>query len=172
MSSSRLFGSAVSAVLVAVSAVSATGCGVIMHGSRQDIMVQSSPAGAKLETNPVSGSYTTPTTLNLERKNSYTLTFTSAGYTPATFNIQNKLGVGTVIADVLLTGLVGVVVDGITGAWYALSPESATVTLTKATDGPGPDTIHVEIAGSATSGEVGIKTDAPGVTVRVEKKSK
>jgi len=47
-----------------------TGCGAILHGSRQNIDVQSSPSGATVETAPSTGTYTTPTNLNLERKNS------------------------------------------------------------------------------------------------------
>src|SRR5438094_5750879 len=124
-----------------------SGRGAIMHGTRQNIDVQSSPSGAHLETNPASGTYTTPTTLNLERKYSYVLTFTSPGYNPATFNLHSSIGTGTVIADVLL-GLVGVLVDGLTGAWYGLSPDAANVTLTASGDSPGMQAIHINIHSS------------------------
>jgi hypothetical protein len=103
------------AVSIAV-ALLVTGCGAILHGPRQNIDVQTSPAGAKVETSPPTGTFTTPATLDLERKNSYVLTFTSPGYNPATFNLHNNIGTGTVIADVLLTGLVGVIVDAATGS--------------------------------------------------------
>jgi hypothetical protein len=63
-------------------AASLTGCGAIMHGNRQDITVQSTPSGAKVETSPVSGIYSTPATLTLERKNSYVLTFTKEAIRP------------------------------------------------------------------------------------------
>ena len=146
-----------------------SGCGAILHGSRQNIDVQSSPSGAHLETNPVSGSYTTPTTLNLERKYSYVLTFTSPGYNPATFNLHSSVGTGTVIADVLLTGLIGVLVDALTGSWYGLSPESANVTLTPSGDSSGREPIHIQIRGVQDQGKVEIRSDAPGVSVRVER---
>lgn len=148
-----------------------TGCGAILHGTRQNIDVQSSPAGAKVETTPATGTYTTPTTLNLERKNSYVLTFTSPGYNPATYDLHNGVGTGTVIADVLLTGLVGVLVDGLTGAWYGLNPESANVTLTRATPGgSGPEEIHIQLREADGKGRVEMKSDAPGVAVRVDVK--
>lgn len=146
-----------------------SGCGTIMHGANQNIDVQSSPAGAKVETSPGTGTYTTPTTLNLARKNSYVLNFSSPGYTPATFNIHNSVGTGTVIADVLLTGLVGVVVDGITGSWYGLSPEAATVTMTRMGAGTGPNEIKVYVARSDNGDGITIKTDAPDVEVSVQK---
>ncbi|HEY2377371.1 MAG TPA: hypothetical protein VGH98_15445 [Gemmatimonadaceae bacterium] len=148
-----------------------TGCGAILHGARQNIEVQSSPAGARVETAPATGTFTTPTTLNLERKNSYVLTFTSPGYNPATFNLHNGIGTGTVIADVLLTGLIGVLVDGMTGSWYGLEPESANVTLTRATTGgSGPEEIHIQLREADGKGKVELKSDAPGVSVRVERK--
>jgi hypothetical protein len=156
---------------VAILASMLTGCGAIMHGARQDIDVQSSPAGAKVETSPASGTYTTPTRLSLERKNSYVLNFTSPGYTPATFNIHNGIGTGTVIADVLLTGLVGVVVDGLTGSWYGLSPENAVVTLTR----PGgsendADAIHVSVGISTSRQSISLSSSSSDVRVTVTKR--
>ena len=157
----------------AVSASSAlllVGCGAILHGTRQNIDVQSSPTGAKVETSPATGTFTTPTTLDLERKNSYVLTFTSPGYTPATFNLHNNIGTGTVIADVLLTGLIGVIVDGATGAWYGLEPETVNVTLTRASDGgSGPEEIHIQLREVDGKGRLELKSDAPQVSVSVRR---
>jgi hypothetical protein len=141
-----------------------SGCGTIMHGTRQNIDVQSSPTGAKVETSPATAVFTTPATLNLERKNSYVLTFTSAGYAPASVNIHNNIGTGTIIADVLL-GLVGVLVDGITGAWYGLEPESVNVTLARLS-GTGPETIHIQV-GVSDGGGLKVSSDAPNVRVEV-----
>jgi len=156
------------AVAVAVlAAFLSSGCGAILHGSRQNIDVQSSPSGAHLETSPATGTYATPTTLNLERKFSYVLTFTSPGHDPATANLHSSVGTGTVIADVLLTGLIGVLVDGLTGAWYGLSPETVNVTLTPSDDASGGTPIHIQIRGSHDSQKVEIQSDAPGVTVHV-----
>lgn len=160
-------------VTAVVATVLLSGCGAILHGPRQDIVVQTSPSGAKVETSPATGTYNTPATLNLERKNNYTLTFTSPGYNPATFYIHNGIGPGTVVMDVLLTGLIGVAVDGLTGSWYGLEPENASVTLTKATTGgSGPDEIHIELRRSEHGLSVSLKSDtsAPAVSVRVERR--
>ena len=148
-----------------------SGCGAILHGPRQNIVVQTSPGGAKLETSPPTGTYTTPATLNLERKNAYVLTFTAPGYNPATFNLSNGIGTGTLIADVLLTGVIGVVVDAVTGSWYGLEPETANVTLTRATTGgSGPEEIHILLRQSKDKGHVDVKSDAAGVSVSVRRK--
>src|SRR2546425_12829976 len=88
------------------------GCGLIVGGgSRQTVQVQASPAGAKITTAPPTGDYTAPTSLNLERKTSYVLNFSKEGYSPATFQLESHVRGGIVIADVLLTGLVGVIID-------------------------------------------------------------
>ena len=140
-----------------------------MHGSRQDILVQSSAPGATVQTSPVSMSVATPGTLSLERKNNYVLTFSAPGYTPATVNIQNSIGVGTVIADVLL-GLVGVAVDGLTGSWYGLNPESANATLVKQVGRLGPNEIHITLGHVTSAGQLSPLADAPGVVVDVMRK--
>ncbi len=140
-----------------------------MHGSRQDIPVESSVPGATVQTSPASSSVATPGTLNLERKNNYVLTFSAPGYTPATVSIQNSIGVGTIIADVLLTGLVGVVVDGLTGSWYGLNPENARATLVKQVGAIGPDEIHIHLGRMTPGGKMTPHADAPGVAVEVTK---
>jgi hypothetical protein len=159
--------------LIRVTLVLATGllcgCGAILHGTRQDIDVQSSPAGAKVETAPPSGMFTTPARLSLERKNSYVLTFTSAGYSSATVNINRDIGLATVVSDVLLTGLLGVAIDWVTGAWFGLSPEYATVTLTRTASGPGPDVVRVHVGRSRDGRGIDIISDAPGVQVKVNR---
>ena len=154
-------------VAVASSAFLLTGCGAILHGSRQDIAVQSSVPGTTVQTSPTSMSTAAPGTLNLERKNNYVLTFSAPGYQSANVAVTNSIGVGTVIADVLLTGLVGVVVDGLTGSWYGLNPETASATLVKQVGTIGPDEIHIRLGRVTPNGQLTPTADAPGVAVEV-----
>jgi len=151
----------------ALAACALTGCGTILHGPRQLVPVQSTPTGATVSASPAdAGPVTTTGSLDLERKNSYQLTFTSPGYSTATANLHPNIGTGTVIADVLLTGLVGVVVDAATGAWYGLVPENVTVTLNRTT-GMGPETIHVQVGRSRDGEKFEVKSDGPPVQVQV-----
>jgi hypothetical protein len=72
-----------------------------------------------------------------------------------------------VILDFLFTGLVGVVVDAVTGAWYDLMPEVVTVTLERmrgAIDKPKEILVHMRLEGNTLR----IESDEPGVKVRVE----
>jgi len=97
------------------------------------------------------------------------LTFSKEGYSPATFQLESHVRGGIVIADVLLTGLIGVIIDAATGSWSKLSPETATVSLTKTAMIDGPDTIKVGITVQrANDGtKLNIQSNAPGVVIQV-----
>ena len=85
-----------------------------------------------------------------------------------TANLHPNIGVGTVIADVLLTGLVGVVVDAATGSWYGLVPENVNVTLTRMS-GTGPEKINVHVGRASDSGKLEVTSDGPAVEVQVKR---
>lgn len=142
-----------------------TGCGAIFNGTRQTIQATSAPDAATITTQPLTSEFTTPASLNLERKYNYTLTFEREGYRPATFQIQRHMQGGILALDILFTGLLGVIIDAATGAWYKLSPETAVVSLTRIS-GDGPETIEVTIV---PDGEDSIAiTSTETVAVRVE----
>lgn len=124
-----------------------------MHGSRQDVFVQSSVAGTLVQASPSATTVTAPGTIRLEQKDNYVLTDTASGCTPVTVNVTNSIGTRTVIADVLLTGLVGVVVGGMTGSWYGLNSETASVTLAKQVGTVEPEEIHIQLGHVSRAGE-------------------
>ena len=70
--------------------IATTGCGAIFNGTRQNIQVTSAPDGARISTQPLTGEFTTPASLNLERKNNYTLTFEREGYRPERVDVRVK----------------------------------------------------------------------------------
>lgn len=149
-------------------AVITTGCGAIFNGTRQTITATSAPDQATISTEPGTGEFTTPASLSLERKNNYVLTFRREGYRPATFQVQKKLQGGIVVLDVLFTGLLGVIIDAATGAWYKLDPQTAVVSLTALTDGQEPATIDVQITRDGNA--LRIESSTPGVNVQVQRK--
>lgn len=153
--------------LLAAALAATTACGAIFNGTSQTITATSAPDQARITTEPNTGNYTTPASISFERKNSYTLTFARDGYKPATFQIQKKLQGGIVVLDVLFTGLIGVIIDAATGAWYKLSPESAVVSLTQIAEGPGPKTIDVYV--SKDGDGLRFESNGPGVEVQVER---
>ena len=117
---------------------------------------------------PDTGTFTTPATLNLERKHRYVLTFTSRGCTPATPELKPDIALGTAFADVFFTGFVGAAVDAITAGLYGLEPESPTVTLTRVTGSSGPQEIHVKLDARKDGRRVALRVDEPTTNVTVQ----
>lgn len=146
------------------------GCGVIFGGTRQSLRATSSPDGTAVRTMPETVEYKTPTSLSLERKQEYVLTFSMPGYTEQKVQLQRSIRGGIVVLDVF-AGLVGVIIDAATGGWYKLSPDTVNVSLTKLNASvPGPDTITIALDSTA-KGErsaVGVVSSAPGVSVGVQ----
>jgi hypothetical protein len=146
-----------------------SGCGLIFGGTSQTISVQSSPNAATVTTTPATGTYTTPSSISLSRKNSYSLKFEKQGYSSADFEIHNHVRGGIVVLDILV-GLVGVIIDAATGAWYGLSPDNANVVMTKVgmVDGPDTITVGIRIGHTGDSNTLNVQSSVPGVLVRVE----
>lgn len=146
-----------------------SGCGLIFNGTRQTVQVQSTPSATKVSTTPATMDYTTPSTINLERRTSYSLRFEKEGYSPATFALQSRVRAGIVIADVILGGVIGVVIDATTGAWSKLVPGTVTVSLAKIATVPGPDTIIVGVRMTETreGKRIEVQSSTPGVLLHV-----
>jgi hypothetical protein len=112
---------------VAVGALLTASCGTIFHGTRVDVSVRSTPEC----TVTVDGgaSYQTPTVVKVKRGDVHTFTFEKEGYKPVTVQVDNNILIGTLIADIFLTGLIGVVVDLVDGAMYTMDQKQITATL-------------------------------------------
>ena len=147
----------------------AAGCGTIMNGTRQTVSIQSTPAGATVTTVPASGTSTTPGSIPLERKNNYVLTFTADGYEPAEAHLRREMSTLILVLDIL-AGVVGVVVDAVTGGWYELEPETVSVTL-RSNAGLEDITVRLSILDSDEQRTVELEATRPGVRVTVEKLS-
>jgi hypothetical protein len=160
-------------LFVALLAGFSAGCGMMFGGSRQSVNVDSSPPAevAVVQTGMVQS---TPTVLSRPRKDNYVLTFEKAGYDQKKLELQRKMRGGILVMDILFTGLIGVVVDAATGAWYKLVPDRVTAVLTKKEGSSSalPETVKVTVSllesDSPVQG-VSVESDAPGVTVRVER---
>lgn len=114
-------------VVAALVAVLTTSCGTIFFGTKIDVSVRSTPAC----TVTVDGgaSYQTPTVVKVKRGDSHTFKFDKEGYKSQTIQVDNSILVGTLIADIFLTGLIGVVVDLVDGAMYTMDQKQIEATL-------------------------------------------
>lgn len=119
-----------SLVLVVVFVFYFSSCAVIFKGNSSKVDTNSDPKGAQVFVN---GNYMgdTPIRLKLESKRTYTIEFKKEGFKSKTYNITNHVGAGWIVLDVLLTGLIGVVVDAATGAWYGLDQNNVNAILEK-----------------------------------------
>jgi len=99
---------------------SAAGCAAIIHGSLQRMAIRSTPPGATVTLDGASVG-TTPLTTSLSRKNEHVVHLELQGYKPIDVRLNKKID-GWFWGNLLLGGLVGMVIDGSTGAMYKLSP--------------------------------------------------
>jgi hypothetical protein len=114
-------------VVAAIGALLTVSCGTIFFGTKIDVSVRSTPAC----TVTVDGgaSYQTPTVVNVKRGDSHTFKFEKEGYKSHTIQVDNKILVGTLIADICLTAIIGVVVDLVDGAMYTMDQKEIEATL-------------------------------------------
>ncbi len=143
------------------------GCGVIFGGTRQAIHVASDPAGAGVATTPGTVEYKTPAVISLDRSSQTVLTFSAPGYGSRSVEIQRSIRGGIVVLDVLF-GLVPLIVDAATGAWYKLEPANVNVTLVKVARIAGPETIEIALRVDEKTNVVQVESSVPGVAVRAE----
>ncbi len=104
-----------------------SGCASIIHGSSQEIALQSNPSGAAVAVNGVRNAQT-PATLSLPRKSAHSLEVTLDGYRPFQIQLQRSTS-GWVWGNIAFGGLIGLVVDASTGAMYKLTPEQVSAQL-------------------------------------------
>ena len=110
-----------------VSAALMSGCASIMHGTRQDIGISSTPTGASVSVDgQIKG--TTPVAVNLSRKDIHTVKVELPGYLPFEAKITRHVS-GWVWGNIIFGGLIGLAVDAITGGLYKLSPEQLQAAL-------------------------------------------
>lgn len=108
-------------------AVVVFGCATIMHGTSQEIGIQSKPTGATVTIdNKEYG--TTPVVAKLSRKDHHTVHLTLDGYQPFDATITRSTS-GWVWGNIVFGGLIGLAVDAITGGLYKLKPEQVEAEL-------------------------------------------
>lgn len=106
-----------------------TSCATLFKGTSEEVRFSSEPQRAEVWVNGVKMGET-PFSLKLECKKTYTIEFKKEGFKSKTHTITNHIGAGWIILDVL-AGLVGVIVDAATGAWYSLDQKNVDAILEK-----------------------------------------
>jgi len=110
-----------------LAAVAFFGCATIMHGTSQEIGIQSKPTGATVTINNQEYGKS-PVVAKLSRKDNHTVHLTLDGYQPFDATITRSTS-GWVWGNIVFGGLIGLAVDAITGGLYKLKPEQVEAEL-------------------------------------------
>lgn len=96
-----------------------TSCALLFKGDNQVVPINSDSSGAEvfLDGQRIG---TTPVQLPFKANKSYTISLRKDGQ-ERTIVLQNQIGALWVVLDIV-TGLLPVIVDAATGAWYELNP--------------------------------------------------
>lgn len=128
-----------------VCALCFTGCATITRGTKDTLVVESDPAGATVTlSNGMTGK--TPTSFKLPRKHPLTVTIAKEGYETLTVQVNSQVsgaGAAGMAGNVLVGGLVGAVVDPLSGAMKDLRPnpvKASLVPIKTPDQAPGPAT--------------------------------
>lgn len=112
-----------------VSALFLCGCATIVHGSKQKVPISSQPSGASVKIDDASTGVT-PMTAELSRKTSHRVELLLNGYKPYEVTIEPHFN-GATMGNLAIGGIIGMGVDGSTGAGNTLRPEKVDVVLQK-----------------------------------------
>jgi hypothetical protein len=112
--------------------LSLSGCGVILHGGKQEVTFDSRPPGATVKLdNAVQ--FLTPHTIALPRSSNHHATFTKDGFDPQQVVIQHAFLVGpSIIGNILPFFPIGLAIDIVTGAAWGFEPEYLAIDLIEA----------------------------------------
>jgi uncharacterized protein YceK len=106
-----------------------TGCASIMHGTKQDIGISSSPTNARVivDNQPLGA---TPMVAKLARGDNHIVRIEMDGYAPFEATLTKKVS-GWVWGNIVFGGFIGLAVDAISGGLYNLTPEQVAAQLSQ-----------------------------------------
>jgi hypothetical protein len=117
----------VAAIMLApVLAALTWGCGTIINGRSQDVLVTSVPSGATAKVGDMQ--VVTPGTVTLKRKETHTVVFTKEGFPERQTSLEST-GSWWLLGNAAFGGLVGLIIDLATGGGYKIVPANLEMDL-------------------------------------------
>lgn len=107
------------------------GCATVTRGTTNQIQIMSEPSGADVRTS-LNQSCTTPCTLNVGRKDEFTVVINLAGYREQRIQVTTRVagaGAAGAVGNVLIGGVIGLGVDVVTGSTLEHFPNPIDVRL-------------------------------------------
>jgi len=147
----------VRALLLAGVALSLPACATITRGTSQQFTVTSTPPGARVSTSNGFSCEATPCTFRMPRKDAFRATVSLDGYVTQDHEIESRMsgaGGAGFAGNVLVGGVIGMAVDGTSGAMKDLTPNPLVVVLLTPAQQAEADaeTARRSAAAAATSG--------------------
>ncbi len=119
-------------LLLILAGMLASGCAYMLSTDSQDISISTYPIGAKVIITTTGGievfSGTTPAQAHLKRKNEYIVDVTLEGHESKRIYLEHSLNPKT-LWNLIIGGIPGWIIDGVSGAIWKLEPETITITL-------------------------------------------
>lgn len=116
-------------VFIIVSSLLFSGCATLFKGSTEEVNFTSEPDGAKVYVNGMLLG-TSPVQLELKSNKTYNIEFKKDGYETRSVILNNSVGAGWIVLDIL-GGVLPIIVDAATGDWYNLDQEHVNAILEK-----------------------------------------
>lgn len=108
-----------------------TSCATIVSGSKQNVKFSSNPSTATIFIDEVEVGKT-PFEIKLARKSEHSVMIKLEGYQTYETKLTKKFN-AWYIGNILFGGLIGIIIDPITGAMYNLSPNQIDAQMNKGT---------------------------------------
>ncbi|MEM0543072.1 PEGA domain-containing protein [Flavobacterium sp. j3] len=106
-------------------------CATIMSGSKQNVKFASNPSSATIYIDEVEVGKT-PFEMKLARKSEHEVMIKLEGYQTYQTTLTKKFN-GWFVGNILIGGLIGIIIDPITGAMYNLTPKEINAEMNKGT---------------------------------------
>ena len=113
-------------------AASLGGCATVTRGTTTQFTVNSTPPGAAVKTSTGFSCAATPCSMKMPRKTAFDVTLTKAGFATQTVHITSAVaggGAAGFAGNLVAGSIVGMIVDGSSGAMDDLTPNPLAVTL-------------------------------------------
>lgn len=108
------------------------GCASIMHGTKQDIGISSTPTNARVTVNNMPLGQT-PLVAKLARGDNHIVKIELDGYQPFEATLTKKVS-GWVCGNIVFGGIIGLAIDAMSGGLYVLTPEQLSAQLARQGD--------------------------------------
>ena len=138
-------------IVVVIISLQLTSCGTILQGTSDDININSTPPKARVKIQSTGGMQifrgNTPWVANLSKKNDYNVNIKLEGYQEQKIFVSGKLNAFMLVLDIFCGGLIGIVVDAVTGGWHKLEPSTINITLLTAYNDNGDIILYTVFKG-------------------------